>query len=81
MLAAVSVVRGLVEMLKGSTFNLNNMSQRGFASNGIGNNVEQRVEITAEFPNVRSAADIEAALLNLSNNAYQYAYNKNEKFM
>ena len=81
MLAAVSVVRGLVEMLKGSTFNLNNMSQRGFASNGIGNNVEQRVEITAEFPNVRSAADIETALLNLSNNAYQYAYNKNEKFM
>ena len=81
MLAADSVVRGLVEMFKGTTFNLNNMSQRGFASNGIGNNVEQRVEITAEFPNVRSAADIETALLNLSNNAYQYAYNKNEKFM
>lgn len=81
MLAAVNVVRGLVEMLKGSTFNLGSISQRGFASTGLGNNVEQRVEITAEFPNVRSAADIETALLNLSNNAYQYAYNKNEKFM
>lgn len=81
MLAAVSVVRGLVEMLKSSTFNLNDVSQRGLSSTGFGNNIEQRVEITAEFPGVRSASDIEQALLNLSNKAYQYAYNKNEKFM
>ena len=39
-----------------------------------GNNVQQRVEITAEFPNVDTADDIREALLSLADNAYQYAY-------
>ena len=36
--------------------------------------IEQRVEIKAEFPNVRDSFEIERALINLSDNAYQYAH-------
>ena len=36
--------------------------------------IEQRVEIKAEFPNVRDSFEIERALINLSDSAYQYAH-------
>ena len=35
---------------------------------------EQRVEIQASFPNATDAEDIRAALLGLSDSAYQYAH-------
>lgn len=81
MLAAISIVRDLVDKIKGSSFKDTINSFTNNSSDFVGNNIEQRVEIKAEFPGVRSAADIENALINLSNKAYQYAYNQNEKFI
>ena len=39
-----------------------------------GDTIEQRVSITAEFPNVQSSKEIENALLNIADSAYQYSY-------
>ena len=73
MLAAVDIVRTIVDSLK----NLGSLD-RLVSLNGLQstqeNNIEQRVEITAEFPNVDTADDIREALLSLSDNAFQYAY-------
>ena len=78
-LAAVDAVRLITEQLKASSFVNNIVNAVGRASqNKIqGSNVEQRVEITANFPNVNSAEEIERALLSMSDTSYQYAYNKN----
>lgn len=79
-LAAVDAVRMITEQLKGSAFinNIGSSIGRAAQNNLQGNNVEQRVEITANFPNVNSAEEIERALLNISDRSYQYAYNKND---
>lgn len=45
-------------------------------ASSIFNTVDQRVEIKAEFPNVRDAFEIETALTNLADKAYQYAHRK-----
>lgn len=78
-LAAVNAVRQITEQLKGTALsgNLANSIGRAVQNTIQGSNVEQRVEITANFPNVNSAQEIENALLNLSDTSYQYAYNKN----
>ena len=39
-----------------------------------GDTIEQRVEITAEFPNANSAEEIKRALLGLADSAMQYSY-------
>jgi hypothetical protein len=52
---------------------LNMPSMFGVNSN-VGDSIEQRVEIVAEFPNVDTAEDIREALLSLADNAFQYAY-------
>jgi len=44
-----------------------------FAANG-GDTIEQRVEIKADFPNVTSSIEIENALLNIADMAYQSAH-------
>ena len=77
-LAAVDAVRNITNRLKITNF-ANSMATIGkVAQNAInGNNIRQRVEITANFPSVTSSKEIENALLNLSDTAYQYAYNKN----
>ena len=77
-LAAVDAVRNITDRLKISNF-ANSMAAIGkVTQNAIsGNNIQQRVEITANFPSVTSSKEIENALLNLSDTAYQYAYNKN----
>ncbi len=79
-LAAVDAVRTITEQLKGSTFiNSIGSSIGRVAQNTLqGNNIEQRVEITANFPNATSAAEIEAAFNNIADRSYQYAYNKND---
>lgn len=78
-LAAVDAVRQITEQLKGAAIGNGLVASIGRAvQNTIqGSNVEQRVEITANFPNVNSAQEIENALLGLSDTSYQYAYNKN----
>ena len=52
------------------SYNLNNNS----AKSSGGDTIEQRVAITAEFPNANSADEIKQALLSLSDSAMQYAY-------
>lgn len=73
MLAAVSVVREVIDGLKTSGNSIFNTLGRVSQSNSE-NTIEQRVEISAEFPNVDDASDVRQALLALSDNAYQYAY-------
>lgn len=72
-LDAVQIVRSTLDLAKLSslspfTFGVGKISQ------GIGDRIEQRVEITAEFPAANSADDIRQALLGLSDAAMQYAY-------
>ncbi len=64
------MVRQAVNMLKGS----GGSSLSGVFNTLTGQPIEQRVSITAEFPNVDTADDIRQALLSLADNAFQYAY-------
>jgi len=79
-LAAVDAVRQITEQLKGAAIGNGLVTSIGRAVQNTvqGSNIEQRVEITANFPNVNSAQEIENALLGLSDTSYQYAYNKND---
>ena len=73
-LQAVNLVRQMTDALKGS-FEIGSMVQKGTQVNKLGQDtIEQRVEITAEFPNVHNSDDIRNALLDLSNSAFQYSY-------
>ena len=73
-LQAVNLVRQMTDALKGS-FDTGSMVQKGTQVNKLGQDtIEQRVEITAEFPNVHDSDDIRNALLDLSNSAFQYSY-------
>lgn len=75
LLAAVKMVRTLTDQVKNS-----NIAQAVSAISGkvgiqsAGDTIEQRVAIEANFPNVKDATEIEQALLNLSDQAYQWAY-------
>ena len=73
-LSTVSLIRELVSMIdaqaaSASLFNL--ISTPSPSSNA--NTLEQKVEITAEFPNVNDRYEIEEAFNNLVNRASQYA--------
>lgn len=73
-LSAVNLVRQLSSTLSA---NLSGLSAGGFKSSLLDSalgGVEQRVEIKAEFPNVRDSFEIETALTNLADKAYQYAH-------
>ncbi len=72
LLGAVDIVRQIINNMK-NTDALNMPSMFGVNSN-VGDSIEQRVEIVAEFPNVDTAEDIREALLSLADNAFQYAY-------
>lgn len=74
LLSTVSLIRELVSMIdaqaaSASLFNL--MSTP--SPNPNANTLEQKVEITAEFPNVNDRYEIEEAFNNLVNRASQYA--------
>ena len=68
MLSAVEIVRDIMS-------NINKLSSlgNGISSNAFNNSVEQRVEISATFPGVTTALEIERALTELADNAYQYS--------
>lgn len=73
-LSTVSLIRELVNMIdaqaaSASLFNLISTS----SPNPNTNTLEQKVEITAEFPNVNDRYEIEEAFNNLVNRASQYA--------
>ena len=74
LLSTISFIRELVNMIdaqaaSASLFNL--MSTP--SPNPNTNTLEQKVEITAEFPNVNDRYEIEEAFNNLVNRASQYA--------
>ena len=71
-LAAVDIVRQIGTGLRNSISSMN--LPFGKALNTIGDTIEQRVEITASFPNATDADDIRQALIGLSDKAYQYAH-------
>ena len=76
-LAAVEIVRTIAAGINNQLASLSqNAEIRNFNSSlsSIGNEVQQRVEIKAEFPNVQDSYQIEQALLELSDQAYQYAH-------
>ena len=73
-LSTVSLIRELVNMIdaqaaSASLFNLISTP----SPNPSANTLEQKVEITAEFPNVNDRYEIEEAFNNLVNRASQYA--------
>ena len=71
---AVDVVRQITEGIKtlAAGTHLQGTSQLNKQSQG--DTIEQRVEITAEFPNANSAEEIKRALLGLADSAMQYSY-------
>ena len=71
-LEAVQMVRAMTDALK-LLGNMGAYKGTGFNKLG-GDTIKQRVEITAEFPNVSNSNEIETALLSLADSAYQYSY-------
>lgn len=75
LLASVDVIRGIVSSIDLQALSRqygSNVSSQNL-TNFNGNNLQQDVRISAEFPNVRDRSEIEAAFDNLVNRAAQYA--------
>ena len=73
-LAAVSAIREIVSVMKADS--IGSMLSVGRNSNiaaNTGNNIQQNVEIYADFPAAESAAEIKAALEGLAQQAIQYS--------
>lgn len=73
-LAAVSAIREIVSVMKADS--ISSMLSIGRNSNiatNTGNNIQQNVEIYADFPAAESAAEIKAALEGLAQQAIQYS--------
>lgn len=75
-LSAVDIVRQMTSTLGNVLANYSIGDTPNSLASSIFNTVDQRVEIKAEFPNVRDAFEIETALTNLADKAYQYAHRK-----
>ena len=71
-LAAVDIVRKIGIGLRNSMMNVSGMNGKNLSS--VGETIEQRVEITASFPNATDADDIRQALIGLADKAYQYSH-------
>lgn len=71
-LAAVDIVRQIGVGLRNSAMNVKDISGKNFSA--IGETIEQRVEITATFPNATDADDIRQAIIGLADKAYQYSH-------
>lgn len=75
MLNAVEVLRNITANLGSSIMDkLSGISANNIMAyaNGAGNAIEQYVQIDASFPNVRDAKEVENAINNLMNRAYQH---------
>ena len=74
LLSTVSLIRELVSMIDAQAANASLFNLMSSPSpNTNTNTLEQKVEITAEFPNVNDRYEIEEAFNNLVNRASQYA--------
>lgn len=71
-MAAVDIVRQIGAGLRNNIVNVSSTNGRNFVSNG--ETIEQRVEITATFPNATDADDIRQAIIGLADKAYQYSH-------
>ena len=75
LLAAIEIVRGLTDSLKNSSLAQLSGGLSSFAGSTVApETIEQRVSIEASFPGVKNSSEIESALLNLSDQAYQWAH-------
>ena len=76
MLDIVSMVRDMTSSsLRGANGMMSGMIEAlATVTNNSNNNTSQNIHITAEFPNVRVASEIEEAFNNLGNIASQYAF-------
>lgn len=72
-LEAVQVMRSIMDITKMASLGSSGFDARRISQTAA-DTIEQRVEITAEFPAANSADDIRQALLGLSDAAMQYAY-------
>lgn len=75
LLDTVAIMRNITAAVGQTTLErLSGATSGGYVANGSGNGsvLEQDVHITANFPNVKSAIEIETALNNLTNAASQY---------
>ena len=80
-LDAVAMTRNMKLNLEDTYKNILNQANAQKASNltqsqNTAGTIEQKVEITAEFPGVEKSAEIEQAFNNLINIASQHAYKK-----
>ena len=73
-LTAVDIVRKMTEGIKLFATNSSLQGLSRINKQIQGDTIEQRVEITAEFPNANSAEEIKQALLGLADSAMQYSY-------
>lgn len=68
------MMRGMVSAIQTGALSRSISSSINNANKNFGDTIEQRVEISATFPAVTNSNEIEAALLGLSDKAYQYSY-------
>lgn len=78
-LKAVNSVRAMTENLKSGAFDaiisrLNDQGSYMIDPNVNSQEIQQQVEINATFPNVKSAEEVEGAILSLVDQAAQYAF-------
>lgn len=71
-LAAVDMVRKIGVGLRNNIANVDSFSGKNLST--FGDTIEQRVEITATFPNATDANDIRQAIMGLADKAYQYSH-------
>lgn len=69
MLSTVELVRDIMSGLKSTNSSLG----KTISQSNLSDTIEQRVEINATFPGVTTALEIERALTELADNAYQYS--------
>ena len=74
MLKVIQLVRSITTNLKDQMINSTSASLgRNIPIETIPQELEQKVQIDATFPNVKDASEIEQALLGLTDQASQYA--------
>ena len=73
-LAAVSTIRDVIAAMKGDSLNsILSLGRGSNIANNTGTNVQQNIEIYADFPAAESAAEIKTALEGLAQQAVQYS--------
>lgn len=73
-LAAVSTIRDVIAAMKGDSLSsILSLGRSSNIANNTGTNIQQNIEIYADFPAAESAAEIKTALEGLAQQAVQYS--------